>query len=388
MIVTAPSHYQVVSNGLLVEETDLGDGRRLTHWRQAVPIATWLNAVGIARFAVQHLGTFGGGVHESTPVQTWVYPQDRNTGFEVFADPTIHVLRYYSDKIGPYVYEKLANVQSNSVGGGMESATSIFYGDESATGARAERWRDVIIHEIAHQWFGNAVTEYDWDDVWLSEGFATYFTSLFIEHAHGRDVFEARLDSSRDSIYSFYADRPEYRIVHDDLDDMSRVTTGMQYQKGAWVLHMLREMMGDDAFWRGIRAYWRTHVNGNATTADFRRFMERSSGLELRWFFDQWLRKGGVPVLDVAWSIDEATDELLVAIDQVQASETTFAFELPLDVGREDGTSVSVVCPVSRRETECRFDLGELQPGLGAGLAAIEIDPDHTVLVKASVTRR
>jgi len=132
MIVTAPSQYQVISNGLLVEETDIAPGLRRTHWRQSVAIPPWQYMVGVARFAVDHLGVYRG-----VPVQTWVYAQDRDAGFYDFSYPTIEVLDFYSDKVGPYAYEKLANVQSNSVGGGMEAASAILYGDNSVSGTRS-----------------------------------------------------------------------------------------------------------------------------------------------------------------------------------------------------------------------------------------------------------
>lgn len=133
-IVTAPNHYQVVSNGLKVEETNLSDGKRLTHWKQSVPIPPWLFVLGAARFAVQYLDKFDG--HS---IETWVYQQDRDAGFYDFAEPTKKVLEFYSDYVGPFSYEKLANIQSNSVGGGMEAASAIFYGDNSVTGQRTER---------------------------------------------------------------------------------------------------------------------------------------------------------------------------------------------------------------------------------------------------------
>ncbi len=176
-IVTAPNHYQVISNGLKIEETDLPANKRLTHWKQSVPIASWLYVLGVARFAVQHVDEFDG-----KSIQTWVYRQDRDRGFYDFDDTTKKALAFYSDSIGPFAYEKLANIQSNSVSGGMEAASAIFYSENVVTGDRSIRWRNVIIHEIAHQWFGNSVTEKDWDEIWLSEGFATYFTLLFIEH--------------------------------------------------------------------------------------------------------------------------------------------------------------------------------------------------------------
>ena len=191
-IVTAPSHYQVVSNGLQVESTDLSGARRRTHWRNSVPIAPWLYVLGVARFAVQQVDRFDGKA-----IETWVYTQDRDAGFFDFAVPTKSVLAFYTDYVGPFAYERLANIQSNSVSGGMEAASAILYHESSVTGTRSERWRNVVIHEIAHQWFGNAVTERDWDDVWLSEGFATYFTLLYIEHAYGREEFLRGLASSQ-----------------------------------------------------------------------------------------------------------------------------------------------------------------------------------------------
>lgn len=333
MRITAPTHYQVVSNGLLIEQTDLGDGNRVTHWKQSVPIATWLYALGVARFAMQRVDTF-----EGKEIQTWVYPQDRDAGFYDFAVPTKAALAYYSDKIGPYSYEKLANIQSNSVGGGMEAATAIFYGDNSVTGDRSRRWQNVIIHEVAHQWFGNAVTEYDWDDVWLSEGFATYFTLLFREHYYGRDDFVEGLKQASDRIYTFYADRPDYRIIHENLDDMSQVTTGMTYQKGAWVLHMLREMLGTDAFWQGIRTYYAEYQDLNATTADFIRHMEEASGQELDWFFEQWLKQGGVVALEGGWQFNRRSNELEISIRQTQ-SDYDFRITVPFDIVYEDGST-------------------------------------------------
>jgi aminopeptidase N len=279
-VVEAPAHYQVVSNGLKIEETDLANGNRLTHWKQSVPIASWLNTLGVARFAVQEVEQFD---HKS--IQTWVYYQDREKGFYDFAKPTKKVLEFYSDYIGPFSYEKLANIQSNSVSGGMESASAIFYSENSVVGDRNERWRNVVIHEIAHQWFGNSVTEYDWDDVWLSEGFATYFTLLYIEHAYGHDAFMEGLASSKKRVADFYEKNPEYRIVHDSLTDMEKVVSSQTYQKGSWTLHMLRGVMGTDNFWKGIRAYYAKYQNMNASTADFRIEMEEASGLDLRQFF-------------------------------------------------------------------------------------------------------
>ena len=325
-IVTAPSRYQVVSNGLKVEETDLASGKRLTHWKQSVPIAPWLYVLGVARFAVQHVGDFQGKA-----IQTWVYYQDRDAGFYDFAEPTQRVLEFYSSYIGPFSYEKLANIQSNSVGGGMEAASAILYGDNSVVGDRNERWRNVVIHEIAHQWFGNSVTEYDWDDVWLSEGFATYFTLLFIEHEYGRDEFLRGLQSSKKRVDNFHAKNPDYRIVHDNLKDMRKVTSSHTYQKGSWILHMLRGVVGTDNFWRGIRSYYQKYRNANATTDDFRREMEEASGKDLSAFFQQWLYKPGYLKYGGNWQYDPDRKQVKISLDQVQSDGSLF--EMPLEVG-------------------------------------------------------
>ncbi len=325
-VVTAPNHYQVVSNGVVIEETDLQDGNRRTHWKQSVPIATWLYVLGVAEFAVQQVDD-----HDGKAIETWVYAKDRDAGFYDFAVPTKQAMEYYAEYVGPYAYERLANIQSASVGGGMEAATSIFYAESSVTGERTERWRNVIIHEVAHQWFGNAVTEYDWDDVWLSEGFATYFTLLFIEHAYGRDEFVDGLRSAAERVWTWYDDHPDYRIVHENLADMGQVTSIATYQKGAWVLHMLRSMLGEEAWWGGIQSYYAAHLNGNATTADFVSEMELASGQDLGWFFEQWLYRGGNPSLRGSWHYDSNTKQIVV--DLQQESHDGFAFRLPLEIG-------------------------------------------------------
>ena len=325
-IVFAPNHYQVISNGLLVEETNINKDIKKTHWKQSVPISCWLYALGVAEFAIDYVDYFNG-----KSIQTWVYKQDRDKGFYDFKVPTKHTLEFFSDYVGPFAYEKLANVQSNSVKGGMESATAIFYSDISVTGDRSVRWRDVIIHEVAHQWFGNCVTEYDWDDVWLSEGFATYFTLMFREHAYGRDDFVKGLKDAKRRVFNFYEKNKDASVVHDNLKDMKDVLSyDLQYQKGAWVLHMLRNYVGEDNFRAGIRNYYKKYFNSTTNTEEFKIEMEKVSGIDLDKFFDQWLYKGGIIKLDVEWKYDEKSKNIEFDITQVQ--NDGYLFEMPLDI--------------------------------------------------------
>lgn len=322
LIVTAPARYQVVSNGALVEEIDLGDGRRTTHWKESVPIASWLNALGVAQFASRHSGSVKG-----VPVEVWSYHQDSEKGRIAFEEPAKKVLDFYIETFGPFPYEKLGNVEAAGISGGMELASAIFYGERSVRG-RVET--DLVAHEVAHQWFGDSVTERDWDDVWLSEGFATYCTLLFAEHDRGREAFVAGLNRARATVLGFEAKNPGVPIVHDNLADMRKVLSPMVYQKGAWVLHMLRRRVGDEAFFEGLRLYYRRFRDANASTDDFRRVMEEVSGQDLAWFFRQWLNRAGSPVVAAAWHYDPATRQLAVELTQAQPGAP---YRLPIELG-------------------------------------------------------
>jgi aminopeptidase N len=374
LIVVAPSHYQVVSNGLLVEETDLPSGMRRTHWKESVPIATWLYVLGVARFAVDYYDEVDG-----RSLQSWVYPEDRDRGFRDFSYPTRQAIEFFTESIGPYVYEKLANVQSASVSGGMEAATAIFYGEDLVRGERTPRIRDIITHEIAHQWWGNAVTEADWNDVWLSEGFATYFTLLFREHAYGRDDFVRGLEEARREVLEFQQEHPGYRVVHENLADMAQVTTRQTYQKGAWVLHMLRGVLGDEAFWQGIRAYYGEFASKNATTGDFRRTMEEASGRDLSRFFRQWLERGGIPRIEGGWRYSGSTLE--IDLRQTQEGEP-FELEIPLAIepGRDSPTRVERV-RMTEREARATF-------ALEGAPRSVALDPELWVLMEPTFARR
>jgi aminopeptidase N len=321
-IVTAPARYQVVANGLLRSTTDLGDGRRVTHWKQGVPIASWLNAVGVEQFAVHYAGRVDG-----IELSSWVAHQDRDLATVYFEGPARKALAFYGEHVGPYAYEKLANVAAAGIRGGTEHASAIFYGED---GVRDEPATSLVAHEIAHQWFGNAVTERDWDDVWLSEGFATYFTHLFIEHTQGRDAMAAGLQRDRNTVFAFERDKPGLAIVHDNLSDMSKVLNRLVYQKAGWVLHMLRQQIGIEAFWSGIRDYYRTFRDRNASSADFERVMETSSGQDLTWFFRQWLHRAASPVIRGTWRYNPAAKQIVVSLRQTQSGDP---YRLLIDIG-------------------------------------------------------
>jgi aminopeptidase N len=312
MIVTAPAEWQVVSNGVLAEQVDLDGMRRRTHWMQSVPLPSWLFALGAARFDAHHAGTVQG-----VPLQTWAFPQDRTAARALFEETSRRAMDFFAARVGPYPYEKLANVQASGFGGGMENATVIFYGEKGVAAGRGP-----VVHEIAHQWFGNSVTQRDWDDVWLSEGFATYFALLYQEQFEGRDAFVAALERSRAAILDAARTRPETPVIHRNLGDMDGVLNTFVYQKGGWVLHMLRREIGTDQFWSGIREYYRRYRDRNASTDDLRQVMEQVSGRDLRPFFAQWLTRGGNPHVEPSWTYTAADQRLELTLRQIQPGDS------------------------------------------------------------------
>ncbi len=365
-IVTAPVKYQVVANGVLVEEIDLGDGRRITHWKQSVPIATWLNCIGVAQFASRHFGKAAG-----VPLETWVYHQDHDAGIATFEEPMRQAVEFYSSHIGRYPYEKLAGVQSAGNGGGMEHATAVFYGQATVTGRPAF---SLVAHEVAHQWWGDSVTEKDWDDVWLSEGFATYFTLLTTEHYLGRDAFIAGLQRSRKIIFDTEERLPGVAVVQDK--PWKGIPNGIVYQKGGWTLHMLRGQIGTPKFWAGIRDYYRRYRDRNASTDDFRNVMEEASGSDLGWFFQQWLYRAGSPVVEGGWTYNPQSKKLSIDLAQKQPGD---AYRLPLEIVTTGGRTTKIEMTAKQQHFEIATDQ---EP------SAVELDPNTWILMDAKFTRR
>ncbi|HPW62922.1 MAG TPA: M1 family aminopeptidase, partial [Cyclobacteriaceae bacterium] len=207
-------------------------------------------------------------------------------------------------------------------------------------------------------------------------GFATYFTLLFIEHAYGYDAFMAGLDDSKKRVNTFYTKNPSYRIVHDNLQDMEQVTSSHTYQKGSWILHMLRGVVGDENFWKGIRSYYSKYMNSNATTADFRREMEEASGMDLKDFFDQWLYKPGALQYSGSWQYDAKKKEVRIIIEQIQTNGSLFKMPVQVAIYSSTGKPVMKTLQVNEKRNEFTL-LVESEPD------NIVLDPNHWVLMEA-----
>ncbi len=366
-IVTAPKSYQVVANGKLIDElADEGNTRR-THWKQSVPISTYLMVIGAARFATQDVQPVNG-----IPIQTWVFPEDQDVGFAVFGEAG-KPLKFFIDRIGPYPYEKLANVQSTNRYGATEFASSIFYGEDVFSRGNGF---PIMVHEIAHQWFGDSITTNDWNHVWLSEGFATYLTHLYFEAEMGRQRLVEGMQQDRQRVIRSAASHPDQPLVDERLP-VERTLTGDAYQKGAWVLHMLRHKIGDEHFWNGLREYYQRYRENNCSSADFQRVMQDVSGTDLGEFFEQWLYAPEFPRFAGNWRYESATKQVVIKLQQTQKFHK---FNVPLEIGLfYEGSPKPIVKQVQVSGASDVFRIpSELVP------SKVELDPDTWLLMEST----
>ena len=378
--VTAPSWMEVVANGYLVDRVDLGDGRARTRWSETAEIPTYCMVIGAADFAITEAGEAGG-----VPVSHWTYPADSLGGAAAFARST-EIVAFYDSLFGPFPYEKLAHVQSSTRYGGMENSSAIFYSEEAigeAARGRAVAGRqesgpglapltEVVAHETVHQWFGDAVTEADWRHLWLSEGFADYFAAVFFEF-HGGPEGSGATELARwmramaEEVFRYHEQAPE-PVYGEEPREYESLLSPNSYEKGAWVLHMLRRELGDEVFFAGIREYYAALRDGVAWTADLERIVEEVSGRDLGWFFAQWLGRSGHPVLETAVSPGEdGSTEILVR--QVQPGEP-FRLNVEVEIRGVEGRRRERV-ELSGREAAVRV------PGR---VRQVVLDPDAWLL--------
>jgi aminopeptidase N len=377
--VRAPAGRTVVANGTLLGERQLaGRGVRAaeTRWRESRPIPTYLMVIGAGPLVGVPLATTGctqADPARCVPQSVYVMPENRDWLPGPFA-AAAPIVALFEGLVGPFPYEKLAHVQSATRFGGMENASAIFYAYDLFPTRRMNE--GLIAHETAHQWFGDAVTEREWGHLWLSEGFATYFAALWAQKSRGDSAFRAEMATIRQQVLadSVVARRP---VLDTAQTDYLALLNANSYQKGGYVLYMLHRKLGDEAFFRGLRAYYARHLHGNAMTDDLRAALEQSSGLPLGRYFDQWLRRPGVAEPSIGWAHDPAsgTISLLVLQDSSRG-----AYELPLTVLITERTGeqrrVEVNVPAQARATL------ELPGRYPARPASLTFDPDAFLLAR------
>lgn len=319
LIVTAPRGNRILSNGRLVGVVeDERAGTTTWHWSQDQPHATYLMMLAIGPFAVlqDSLG--------SLPVSYWVYPKDTADARWIFAK-TPRMIAYYAHLFDyPYPWAKYDQVTTPHVGGGAEATSATILGDGVIHDRRAEpdfSWESVIAHEIAHQWWGDLITLREWSHTWLNESFGTYADYLWTRHESGDDEGAWALLGKKNAYLREAQTRYLRPIVFDRYERPHDNFDAHTYPKGACILHQLRFLLGDDAFFRVLATFLDRHAFEAVDTHDFMKTVNDITGRNMDWFFEQYVFRPGHPVFEVSSSWDASTGRIELRVAQVQDRE-------------------------------------------------------------------
>ncbi len=362
VIVTTPVGYRAASNGLLVEEGE-ADGKAFYHWQHRYPIESYLVAIAVTDYFVySDYVPMNGGQLE---ILNYVYPHD-STYAQNNTPGTVEIMQLYNELFEDYPFagEKYGHAQFGW-GGGMEHQTMTFMGGFSF---------ELIAHELAHQWFGDKVTCGSWSDIWLNEGFATYLTGLTMEHGMGNYTF----DQWKISKINHITGQPGGSVYVTNPTSTGEIFSGrLSYSKGAMVLHMLRQKIGDEAFFQGVKNYLADPAlaYSYALTDDLKQHLETTSGMDLTEFFADWFYGQGYPSYHIQWSQDEAQN-VNVIFNQTTSHESVDFFEMPVPI-RFSGEG---------KDTTVVFDNTTQGQMMSASLDFVAdnaiFDPDHNIVSK------
>jgi len=357
VIATVRGDYKVLSNGRLVEVLqDKSAGTSTWHWSQEEPHPTYciMLAAGPYEVIKDSLGTL--------PVDYWVYPKDVADAPRSFKK-TPRMIEFYNKTFGyAYPWAKYDQVCVAGYGGGMEATTATILGQSTIHDERADQdfsSDGLVAHELAHMWWGNLVTERAWPDVWLSESFATYAEYLFTRSDRGEDEGALNLEEKKAGYLAEAQTRYIRPIVFNRYNGPWEIMDAHSYPKGAAVLHMLRYVLGDRAFFRVLGEFLHRFAFKNADTRDFMTVVKETTGENLDWFFEQWIYKPGHPVFEVSGTWDEPAGKLLLKVRQVQDfSRGIPVFRTPVVIGiRAAGENVSEKKWIEKSEEDFEFKL-------------------------------
>jgi aminopeptidase N len=365
-----------ISNGRLVsEEKDAASGLMVSHWSQDQPHANYLISLVAGYFNKLE------DKHRDVPLTFYTPPSEFKEATNSFRD-TRDIMAFFEEEIGvPYPWAKYSQVCVNDfVAGGMENTSATTLTDSTLFTDATENINDsesLVSHEMAHQWFGDLVTCKDWTDIWLNEGFATYYETLYNGHKNGRDAMRYELYQRIKQITGMSNDTNSVvRRTYDSPEDMFGY---LAYPKGGWVLHMLRAELGTDLYRRCIKTYLERHRYGNVVTEDLRAVIEELSGRSYDQFFDQWVYHAHNPELECSYSWDEKSRLAKLSVRQAQAiSDAVLLFNVPLTVRFKTKSSVTDrVIRVTEKQEDFYFQL-DSTPEL------VRLDPELSLFAKIS----
>ena len=357
ILATVDDDFLVLSNGILKEKKDNGDGTQCWHWVQEQSHVTYLMSVVAGRFDAFEQSW------EGIPVVSYV-PQGRLAEAQRSFEKTPAMIGFFSRVTGyPYPWPKYSQICVEEYGwGGMEHTTATTLNVNTLHDDRAhlDHTSDgLVAHELVHQWYGDLITCKDWAELWLNESFATYFTTLWVEHDQGSDEALWQLRGEAESYFNEDATRYRRPVVTYRYPTPWGMFDRHSYPKGGRVLHMLRFVLGDKDFHKALRHYTKKHEFTAVETAQFRIAVEEATGQGLNWFFDQWLYHGGHPQYDVSHDWDAKQKVLRMTVKQTQqVDDLTPLFRMPIEIelATPDETIVRKVT-VSKAEQTFDFTL-------------------------------
>jgi aminopeptidase N len=375
MYITVENKFKTLSNGLLLSSKKNADGTRTDYWKMDKPHAPYLFMMAIGEYAVVKDKWRG------MDVDYYVEPKYEPFARDIFPY-TVEMLDFFSNKLGyPYPWPKLAQVVVRDyVSGAMENTTGIIYG-EYVQKNRRELMDDhltnekVVAHEMFHHWFGDLVTTESWANLTLNEGFANYSEYLWLEHKYGREEADLHEMNERQG-YIFSAAGGGHPLVHFGYDDKENMFDAHSYNKGGAILHMLRNQIGDDAFFSALQRYLKKNEYTDVEAHELRLAFEDVTGQDLNWFFNQWFFAAGHPNLEINYDWDETAKKASVTITQVQeGADVPPIFDLPLavDIYAADGTRRRENIRLTKRSQTFLFDAP-------ARPAAVDTDADRALL--------
>ncbi|MFL9844202.1 M1 family aminopeptidase [Flavobacterium rhizosphaerae] len=319
--ITAPSQYVSVSNGVEQSQTNNSNGTTTTHFTHNYPIPAYLIAIAVTNYNIytQQAGT----APNTFPVVNYLYPENEADIIPLL-DQTPAIMSFFEEVFEQYPFsnEKYGHAQW-SAGGGMEHTTVSFMGSFG---------REIVAHELAHQWFGDKITCGSWKDIWLNEGFATYLSGLVVEDQDGDFEFRSWRAGKISNIVS-QPDGSVYLTDNDTLDESRIFNTRLTYNKGAMVLHMLRYKIGDAAFFQGLKNYLADDAlaYAYAKTPQLQQHLEETSGMDLQEFFNDWVYNQGYPTYNIT-VVNNGFGNVLVTINQTQSDPSVSFFEMPVSL--------------------------------------------------------
>jgi aminopeptidase N len=383
VFATVPTGYVVASNGILLDvaPTTLSSAKSMTlsstyHWRTDYPITTYLICVTISKYAVV-TDRYVRVNNDTVPLVYYVYPSDTMLARTRFVTVP-EMMDFYSQKFGDYPFEKYGMAEVHPFKyGGMEHQTITTVDRAVVTGSN----EGTVAHELAHQWWGDCVTALDWPHLWLKEGFSTYSEALWTEYKYGAVQFFNEMQYYATGFGAYFESDLSYRHSLYNLPGDKLFIYGLTYCKGAWVLHMLRYVMGDSGFFAAFPKYFDRYKYGNATVDEYRAVCEEISGKDLKWFFDEWIYDQGHPEYEWRWSAQSHgadSSSLFVRIKQAQTNAPIFKMPIQLQVitTAHDTTMVSVWDSLADQS----FTLL-----IGGAVSDVRFDPDRRILKKDTV---